>query len=391
MVISFFKNPCNLYFTLWSTYLLQGILYESGSLFSQLVLAVILLISIKNCFEVSRWSHKPIFFRGLTLLLAMYTVYGLIHLMINGEYAPSVTTFHPRTIVYLKTYLVSLLPIYSCYYYAAKKYLTTKTLQLWVILFFFVAVADYFQMRKEALAAFADDREDITNNMGYMFLALLPCMMVYENKPAMQYLGIILCSLFVILAVKRGAMLLTAISIIIFVLYKMRSARGLRKFMTVITVAIGIIVIYSFFEKRLSESQYLNHRIEETLSGDSSGRDELYSDIIKAYTSNTNTLQMLFGRGADGTLMVTKNYAHNDWLETLTNQGILGCVIFALFWFLFYKTIRNKYYSSEARFTLFLIFITLLIKTTFSMSIGGLSIYAASIIGYSLADGFIQQ
>lgn len=388
MIPSVFKNPCNYYFSLWSLYLLQGTLYTSGSLLSQVLLAIILLLSIKHLWILVRKKNKPVYLIGLTLLLVLFVVYGLIHIMFNGQYSPSISSIRPLTSSYLKTYLISILPIFSCYYYAIKKHLNEKMFQYWIIIFVIVAIAEYFRLQREVLSSLVEDREDITNNMGYIFLALFPCMMVYEKKPLFQYLGVTICTIFVILAVKRGAMLLMGVSIILFALYKMRVSKGIHRYLVILIIAVGLFYLYRFVEYRMANNQYFSQRIEETLGGDYSGRDHLYSDIIEAFITNSNAYQFFFGRGADGTLRITSNFAHNDWLEILTNQGVLGVVVFIIYWFLFYRTIKRYPYSRESRFTLILLLTVLGLKTLFSMSIGGMTIFTASILGYALSDGF---
>ena len=390
-MIYFFKNPCNLYFTLWSVYLLQGTLYESGSLFSQAILLVILLVSLRH-FGLSLLKKKQsLFFKSLSALLLMFIVYGTLHILFNGKYSPSITFFRPETTTYLKTYLISLLPIYSCYYYASKKHLNEGMFQYWIIFFFILAFSEYFRLQREVLDSFTTDREDITNNMGYVFVALFPCLMVLEKKPILQYIGAGICSVFALLAIKRGAMLLIAVSLVAFVLYKMRTSRGPKKLLFSIMVLLGVFLLSRFFENMMMNNEYFSQRIELTMSGDSSGRETLYSDFINAFLHDANLGQVLFGRGANGTLTVSYNYAHSDWLEILTNQGLFGVALFTFFWLSFYKTIKNGNYSQLSRFTLVLIIIVYGIKTIFSMSIGAFSIYTSSVLGYALADGFLEK
>ena len=92
--------------------------------------------------------------------------------------------------------------------------------------------------------------------------------------------------------------------------------------------------------------------------------------------------------GAEGTIKVTYNYAHNDWLELLTNQGIIGVIFFAYYWLGVYYTCKSKRLSKESRFALKYIFLILFLMTLFSMSINAMTIYSSSMLGYALADGF---
>ncbi len=88
----------------------------------------------------------------------------------------------------------------------------------------------------------------------------------------------------------------------------------------------------------MSSSDYMMERIEDTLAGNSSSRDGLYSFFWKYFTEDSCFIHYLLGRGANGTLDIYYNYAHNDWLEIAVNQGLLGIFVYAFYWFGFLKT-----------------------------------------------------
>lgn len=86
----------------------------------------------------------------------------------------------------------------------------------------------------------------------------------------------------------------------------------------------------------MAESDYFNHRIEQTLEGDSSNRDVIYGGLIIHFLDETNALKLFLGNGAQATLKIHGGFAHNDWLELLINNGIIGALIYILL-DLFYK------------------------------------------------------
>ena len=49
------------------------------------------------------------------------------------------------------------------------------------------------------------------------------------------------------------------------------------------------------------------------------------------------------------------NFAHNDWLEILTNQGLVGVVIYGFYWVCFMLTCRSRYITGSNKFCLYLI------------------------------------
>ena len=123
------------------------------------------------------------------------------------------------------------------------------------------------------------------------------------------------------------------------------------------------------------------------MNGDASQRGVLHPFFWENFLYRANAVQMLFGYGANGTIKLTFNYAHNDWLEILTNQGLFGVIIFFYYWFAFFYSANFRNLSRESRFTLNLIIIMYFIKTFFSMSIGNMTIYTNCMIGLTLNDG----
>ena len=88
-----------------------------------------------------------------------------------------------------------------------------------------------------------------------------------------------------------------------------------------------IIAVALFVIKLMSESSYFAQRIDQTIAGDSSGRDDLYKSLWDILISEQDLFYILFGRGADATWALVGNYAHQDWLETFCNNGLLENVI----------------------------------------------------------------
>lgn len=388
---SVIKNPCNIYFTLWCFYLLQGTLYATGSTISQSLLALILAISFFDMIKVVSSRGLPIYFKGLNALLLLFTLYGFILILTDGSTVNTPHEFKPPTIGYLRNIFYSILPIYSCYYYSKKGYLTKEVFQRWVFLFIIIAVVEFFRIRREELQILIDagsSRVDITNNIGYNILLLTPCVLIFNKENILQYISLGVCVVFIILSMKRGAMLILAPCLVMLIWEKLKTTKRVYRGGVIIVILILLVVLWHFVNDFFSENDFFQSRIEETLSGDSSGRDTLYGDLIHHYFNDASLFQMFFGMGAEGTIKVTYNYAHNDWLELLTNQGIIGVIFFAYYWLGVYYTCKSKRLSKESRFALKYIFLILFLMTLFSMSINAMTIYSSSMLGYALADGF---
>lgn len=387
-IIKHIVNPCSGYFILWTIYRLQGTLYATGSILSQALISIILLISLYHAFLLLNKSNIPLYFKGLSLLLFMYTVYGFF-LFITDGWTTQGKVLTPLSMNYIKNYYISLLPLYSCYYYTRRGYLNEEMFKWWILIFIFIATTDYYENQRNVLEAMIiGDVERIVNNIGYIFLSLIPCMLLFRKRPLIGYIGIAYCLYFIITGMKRGAIILAVIAVMLFVWFTLKRANGIQKIGITLIVGVFLALFSAYITDIMTENDFFMSRVEKTMEGYSSGRDEIYSTLWNYFTEESSPMTVFLGLGANGTLKISETYAHNDWLETLINNGILGLLIFIIYWYYFYRTLQLKKYSQDARNTLIMIFTIFLIKTMFSMSIGDMTIYVNSMLGYALADGF---
>ena len=109
--------------------------------------------------------------------------------------------------------------------------------------------------------------------------------------------------------------------------------------------------------------------------------------VVSIFSDHANLLAFLFGNGANATITIVGKNAHNDWLEILINQGLVGGLLFAYFWYVFFRTCKiayNRGKTDEIGLSLTIIFIICFTKTFFSMSITDMNIYMTSVLGYCL-------
>ena len=148
-----------------------------------------------------------------------------------------------------------------------------------------------------------------------------------------------------------------------------------------IIVIAGVYIVGYMMET----SDYFMARIAQTEEGGSSGRDAIYEHFWNHFKNETDNVKFIFGNGANATLGIYINYAHNDWLEIAINQGVLGLVAYAFYWLCFLKTIWKTKHNKTARLVLSLCFISFFVMTIFSMSYTEYSMMACTTFGYCLA------
>ncbi len=381
-------NRCDFFLLIWVIYYLQGIAYPEGGIISLALLGVNLLISASCTLKVMQRRNGPIYFRGLNMLMLLFTIYGFILVLmgpstlyypISGKSMPSYN--------YIKSIYLSMLPIYPFYYYTKRGYLTAEHLRMWGVIFLASVTLSYISMQRDALEALLEKgshADEITNNSGYLFLSCLPLLVLYRKKPLIQFTALAFVMAFIVMGMKRGAIVIGLVCAAYFMWQAIRNSTGKTRFMFII-LSVGICAgAVLFFIHQMSTSDYMMKRIEDTLSGNSSGRDNLYTFFWNYFTENADFTHYLLGRGANGTLEIYYNYAHNDWLEIAVNQGLLGIIIYAFYWFCFYKTWKHAK-NIDSKTILVLTALIFFAKTLFSMSYADMSYVSTSVLGYALA------
>ena len=381
-------NRCDWFIIVWVLYYLQGVLFPSGGAISTGLLGINLLISIWCAIKVWQMPHHPPYIKGLNLLVLMFSIYGFALILMS----PS--TIHYRmsgismaSYNYIKSIYLSILPIYAFYYFSIKGYLTAERLRWWAVVFCISCVISYYiymQQAMDKLLASGSMAEETTNNAGYLFLSLIPIWVLFRKRPLLQYAGLAFCMAFILMGMKRGAIAIGSVVFLYLIWQIIRNARGNQRFIVILlTVVLAVAGVYFVIDMMMS-SDYFLQRLEATKEGNSSGRDSLYSFFWTYFTEKADAIQYLFGRGANGTLEIYYNYAHNDWLEIAVNQGLLGIAVYAVYWKQFYSTWRQST-NIEAKTILALVGIIYFAKTIFSMSYADMTYVCTSVLGYALA------
>ena len=375
----FLKNPCNIYITLWCLYNLQGALYTQGGWLSRIILLALLLWSIYY-FVVTILNFKlPVFLKLLAGLVFIFVLYGLIPI-VTGSGFGGINSFE-----YLKQILMSLLTVYVFYYYTRKGYLTEGLLKKWAIVFFFVAIGIFYydqSVRLEQTTA-----EGITSKKSYVILTLIPLIPLFYKKPVIQYVMMGVVMLFLLMGVKRGALIIGAVAetwLLINILFVDNGKKN-NFVRIVLTVALVFATIYTV-EYFISTNDYFNYRLEQTLEGDSSSRDEIYKNGLDVLLGGDSVLNLLFGYGAYGTRKTLGIYAHNDWLEIGINNGIIVLLLYFIYWLQFFKYSRKSRHYKVLHQVIALFFIIYFTKSFFSMSYSTYTIFSTSVLGFAICD-----
>lgn len=368
-------NICDLFVGLWILYYMQGLLYPQGVInqSAQLLMIALGLWSMAKCMMYKSTSRM---ITATILLVLMYTIYGGAIIM----FGDGISWTSDST--YLKNSFNSLLPIFFFYTQSRRGKLSERRIMIytWVMLFCAIVVFTYFgQNLVDELGV-----EEATNNMGYMFVALIPFVFFWSDKAMLQYILLAVIMLYILMGMKRGAIAIGAMAVAIFLYSQFKEGTVKRKiyvFLLSMLIVLGTIYTVGYM---LDTSDYFAERVESTFEGDSSGRERLYSAVWNEVMNEQAFVPFLFGRGANSTIKIAGNFAHNDWLETACNNGLLGVCILLNFFIAFGVAVwrSRKYLSPHYYYCFFTLFAISLVKTMFSMSIQNFDMYQGMLIGY---------
>lgn len=381
--MSRFFNICNIYILLWCIF---DYTFALSMPISRPLFVIIFAITVYYTISVYRHPPIPIYLKGLTLLLFTFTIYGIVLLFSDIQlYIHAIDKPVSKT-VYLITIYKSLLPIFPFYAFTKKGLLTDRTIVKWLPIFLVITTATFFSTNQMMIEMSETGRLEFTNNTGFIFVSLLPFVFFLDKKNTFQYITLFFIFSFIVLSMKRGALLCGIIFIVWFIVNGLKDAGFKKRIMVIVSIIIFIGAGYYLINHLFNTSEYFRIRIEDTIEGESSGRDMLYQYITYYFKNRMTAWQQVFGLGAESTLLINDNYAHNDWLEILINNGIFGIIVYLIYWRCCIKELHNIPKHSTIRkmwVGLFLIYFT---KTFFSMSYGGMTCFAALCIGYCLAN-----
>ena len=350
-------------------YFSQGVFYASGSIISQLCLFSFLTISGLYLIKLLLTRRKKdLFFKAWTALLLINILGFVFTGYLNNPYHFGM----------FKGILISSLPFYPIYYFSLKGILRSKHLIIFFFVMLIISILQFFYNREQILLERISGNEDVVNNAAYMFVNLIPFVFLIKKRKIISLLSMLILVFFIIQGSKRGAILTGSFGVLIYIYYQLRTIEKKHRLKGYFITAIGIFILGYFIYNFYLENEFLSYRIQSMLEGDGSQRDRIYFDIFNGWYNSGNIYNFIFGFGfARSQQLASGSFAHNDWLELLSNYGITGVLIYLLLFYSAFKLIRNSLYDSEKRILLFCITGMWFLVTLFSMA-------------YTSTDGYLR-
>lgn len=337
------------------------------------------------CFlKTIKYYQHSIYLKGLSVLTIFFSVYGIIHLIFGETLVVEDTDIVVDKTNYIKGIYYSLLTIYAFVYFGNRKLLALSKLKVWSIVFFLVAIVQYYNIYN-GIAESITNGDHFTNNAGYVILSLFPLISIWTNRSLVQIIYGVLIVIFCILSVKRGAILISIICFAFYLYHNLKSVPQGKRLGILFLFISGVAVLYLFIREQLADNYYLYSRLQRTLDGDTSGRDDIFTYFIHYYINEMDFFAKLFGGGAENTIAIFDNYAHNDWIEILINNGLLGFFVYVYYWGCLFKEWRKSKNDNSAYLGLGMVLIIYFLMTLFSMSYNSYKIYSTIVIGYFIS------
>lgn len=184
-------------------------------------------------------------------------------------------------------------------------------------------------------------------NFGYLACALAFLALTFSCKSKIRWpllLGSALCTSSVIFTYTRGAIVAIPILIVIIALLNIKTLKKRYIFSGFLTFLIIITSLYNYSEKFKQRADYTLYELSMIASGDlskskSSGyRLQYWYGAIEAFKASPliglpynqreelNHQLFIQGKISQGASEITRGHAHNQYLEMLATNGILGLI-----------------------------------------------------------------
>jgi len=358
-------------------YFAQGAFYPTGTIISQIALLTIISISIIFCIKVILSKSKKNISIWLWFLLFTLNILGFIF------------TFNYQNPYYfsqIKALLVFFLPFFSSYYLAKKGALEEKHFIRFLIIMLLISILN-FQFAKEIiLESRISDKTDLVNNTAYAFVVLIPYSLFFKRK-LFSLLTIFIILLFIIQGAKRGAVIVGGLGALFFAYYMLKNIEKRHRLIGYLVAFVATASLSVFFYNYYMSNEFLLNRMAQISEG-GSGRNIIYTNLLQAWYESGSIINYLFGHGFASTLQLsgTGNFAHNDWLELLTNFGFLGVF---LYFSIFISFSRQALKSTNQRYKIMLLAVLTMwfLTTLFSMVYNNYSgIFYSILAGYLVAS-----
>ncbi len=219
----------------------------------------------------------------------------------------------------------------STAYLTIKKKLDINILRVFFVVFLIISIVLFFTRREYISELYGSSI--IVNNTGYIILSLFALSFIFGKKLRILYL--IVAIIMAGMSAKRGAALQSVMFSVIVFLLSVRGENNKQKISWTILAIISVTIMVHYFSDSFDA---IINRLDRD-GTQSAARENIFSSIFTSFFDG-NPFFMLFGYGSLSTVRFAGNYAHNDFVEILSNFGFLGLYLLLTFYYSLYRHYR---------------------------------------------------
>lgn len=258
---------------------------------------------------VNRFIFFTILFVGL----------GIVSTLIWGR---SLTNLL-HDIVYMSFWLLALRICFCCREILVKDRFIVHMLVISDVLMIFSFIFWFLNGGRSSVAAV---------NAVYFITCLFPIVFLDINKYIRIFI-IVSSTASALLSAKRTAFIVLVLAFSLpYMIRLLRSGRKnkLRTIVSLIVLLLLIVYLYDYLLVRFNITIF--ERFQSISEDGGSGRLDIYSSVIEAFR-NSGIMNKLLGHGYNGVFNygVTYTSAHNDFLEVLYDNGLIGLLLYLSF------------------------------------------------------------
>jgi len=320
-----------------------------GSLLKLITMPVVGILSYKLFIG----ERKKLAFNSVQLIYSLYMVYVVLGLFM---YRSEIAVTHTKDM--LLAYFVLMLVSVRVYNRNERELIETSWVVVGIVCTYLcltsTEVANEFENRTIVYVfGFAEDPNQFC---AYFIMPVMVCMkrIVEKRKTLPFYIVLILLILYSVLKTgSRGGLIGILIGIFVCIMLAVKSFKGKVAIMLV-TLLCALVVIFVVFPL-LPEDIQMRYDISSVVEDNAAGRFDTWKYLL-VYASEKPS-RLIYGSGllstyeilADANLEVGSGAAHNQYVQVLNDQGILGFIIFfAFICVCFFRNIRKQPYYSCA-------------------------------------------
>lgn len=332
-----------LYF-LWNVNVLQGKITDDD-LTSRYKSICALVVVVGSCFLYKQSQVDRLSVVGKSLCL--YTIYCFIQSFFDLKEGDGIVQF--VNLFTMKTLWVF---VYLFSYTVCRKGVSHRTVVRLVsfstIAFFILFFYNFLIIRSLGIKwQFIES---------YFCLMMMPFIFLLKGKRRTILFFVVIVA--ILLSAKRTGSIALIIS---FMLYILSRAKGFdKKIGAIFLIGFLTIAIWVLFSLFFSEYfELLIGRFESISEDKGSGRGDLFL-MVWELILKSDTLELIFGHGYNSVVEVLEYSAHNDFLEVMYDQGIIGLGLYVYIYISLIRTIKKikeKTLRDSFRMSIFLFFI----------------------------------